>query len=472
MAKYYLDEQGLERLVSFIKDELSNKVNIGDQVELPNNLIYQEDLVDYAKLTDIPEQPDLSPYALQADLVDYALADDLNNYATIASLDDYATNDDLDALEAKVTGVYHFKGNVENLEALQAIENPEEGDVYNIVDTGMNAAWNGEMWDEFGTTVDLSDYAKLEDVQAIALAEVNRILYSGNAATVSDRAGIVAMINNDEPEVEITLNKNLTLTSYLTVPEGKDVTLDLNGNTITASTAAFVQGGNLTVKNGTINTTSTGIAARGGATVTVENANITSSRSNGITATESDVIVESGSITSQEAGVVGFKDSNIIINGGVITGIDNGPIMGNGSAAGSQNDGTNMNVVMNGGTLIAHIQSAGYVACGVYVPNSGSFTMNGGEIISDGAGIVMRGGQVNLNGGRIVANGESGVKGKVGDSRIVVGPYAIVYDAQSRYPAMDTLELNIASGMILEGTDGDIDYILENGVEANVTDNR
>jgi len=88
-----------------------------------------------------------------------------------------------------------------------------------------------------------------------------------------------------------------------------------------------------------------------------------------------------------------------------------------------------MNVVMNGGTLIAHIQSAGYIACGVYVPNTGSFTMNGGEIISDGCGLCMRGGQVNLNGGSIIANGASGVEGKVGDSRVVVGPYAVVYDA-------------------------------------------
>ena len=472
MAKYYLDEEGLERLVSYIKDELNNKVNVGDQIELPADLVYEEDLDDYAKLTDIPESPDLSPYALSADLLDYATLNDLNQYATVQSLEDYATNNDLETLEAKVTGIYHFKGNVADLEALQAIENPEEGDVYNIIDTGMNAAWTGEVWDEFGTTVDLSDYAKLEDVQAIAIAEVNRILYSGASATVSDKDGLAAMIANDEPIVEITLNKNLTLPSRIIIPEDKEVILDLGGNTLTGTTPLAVTGGSLTLKNGNVNASSYAVVAQDGATVTVDGANITSSRANGISATASDVIIESGSVTAQEAGVLGMKDSNIIINGGLITGIDNGPIMGNGSPAGSQNDGTNMNVVMNGGTLVAHIQSAGYIACGVYVPNSGSFTMNGGEIISDGAGIVMRGGQVNLNGGRIVANGASGVKGKVGDSRIVVGPYAVVYDAQSRYPAMDTLELNIAAGMILEGTDGDIDYVLESGVEANVTDNR
>ena len=146
--------------------------------------------------------------------------------------------------------------------------------------------------------------------------------------------------------------------------------------------------------------------------------------------------------------------------------------MGNGSAAGSANDGTNMHVVMNGGKLIAKIQSAGYTACGVYVPNSGSFIMNGGEIISDGAGLVMRGGKVTLNGGKITANGAAGATGKVGDSRVVVGSYAVVYDANSKYPAMDSLELIVGKDMILEGTDGDIQTILADGVEANITDNR
>ena len=32
--------------------------------------------------------------------------------------------------------------------------------------------------------------------------------------------------------------------------------------------------------------------------------------------------------------------------------------------------------VMNGGKLIAHISSAGYIACGVYMPNNGKFIMN------------------------------------------------------------------------------------------------
>ena len=99
--------------------------------------------------------------------------------------------------------------------------------------------------------------------------------------------------------------------------------------------------------------------------------------------------------------------------------------------------------------------------------------MNGGEIISDGCGICMRGGQVNIGANaKITANGATGVTGKVGDSRVVVGPYAIVYDANSKYPAVNTLELNIADGAQLVGTDGDIDVLLAEGYTANINDNR
>lgn len=484
MAKYYLDEPGLERLVAYIQDELGNKVSKGEQVTLPDDLVYEADLADYAKKSDIPEGQDLSEYAKVADLADvvrdadlapYALASSLSNYATVASLEDYATDADLESLRGEVTGVYHFRGSVADLAALQAIQNPAAGDVYNIEDTGMNAAWTGEVWDEFGTTVDLTDYMLSEDVQAISIPTVDSILYGGKCAVVSDLAGLNAMLANDNAEVDVTLSNDVVLTSIVTVPEGKKLNLDLGGNSLSASAVAlYVNGGEAVISNGSVSSSSNdAIVVRDGGTVTIDGADVTSTRSNAISAKEATIVVNSGTITSQEAGLLGLKDSNIVINGGVIEGIDNGPVMGNGSAAGSANDGTNMNVVMNGGKLVAHIQSAGYIACAVYVPNSGSFTMNGGEIESDGCGICMRGGTVNIGAdAKITATGATGVLGKVGDSRVVVGPYAIVYDANSKYPAMDTLELNIADGAQLVGTDGDISVILADGVEANIHDNR
>lgn len=268
------------------------------------------------------------------------------------------------------------------------------------------------------------------------------------------------------------MNKDLSTPSTLIIPEGKTVVLDLNGSTLSGPVPLAVMGGTLDIKNGTVSSVGGSIIARAGGTVIVDNATITSTGSNAISATDSEVIINDGLITSQEAGIAGFKNSQVTINGGTLVGLDNCPVMGNGSGAGSANDGTNMNVVMNGGRLEAHIQSNGYIACGVYVPNSGSFTMNGGEIVSDGAGIVMRGGTVNLNGGKITATGASGTKGKVGDSRVTVGPYAVVYEAESRYPAYETLELNIGPNMVFEGTDGDLNVLLADGMTANIHDNR
>ena len=474
MVKYYLDEPGLERLVAYIQDELSNKLNKNDQIALPEDLVHEADLSVYAKKSDIPEGQDLSEYAKSADFADVVREAALANLATKAELEDYATEDALESLRGEVTGVYHFRGSVADLEALQAIENPSAGDVYNLEDTGMNAAWTGEIWDEFGTIADLTDYMLKADVQAMSIPTVDSILYGGKNAVVSDIAGLKAMLANDKPEVNVTLSDDVALDSIITVPEGKKLNLDLGGNSMSASgIAIYVNGGEAVISNGSVSSSANdAITVRNGGSVTIDGADITSSRSNAISAKEATIVVNSGSVTSQEAGLLGLKNSNITINGGTITGLDNGPVMGNGSAAGSANDGTNMNVVMNGGKLIAHIQSAGYVACGVYVPNTGSFTMNGGEIESDGAGIVMRGGQVNLNGGVINANGAHGVKGGVGDSNIVVGPYAVVYDQTAHYPAVNSMELNIGKDMILNGTDGDLSILVDEGVEANIHDNR
>lgn len=467
MEEKFLEKAEVEVLVQYFKDQLSNKINKGEveQVELPNDLVRTDDLNIYAKKNEIiSELPDNLVYN-----------NDLAAYATLNTLNNYASNADVEALRSLVQGVYHFKGSVNNLAALQAIENPEVGDVYNLADTGMNAAWTGTEWDDFGSIVDLAGYLREEDIQTISRQELNEILYNGSSAIVSNVESINAMIANDEPEVEIKLNKNLSGLSTITIPEGKKVTVDLGGNNIVSTgTTFYANGGELVLKNGSLTSNSNpAVIAQNGATVTVDGANIISAHHNGINATEAEVIINSGSITSQEAGIAGFKDSVITINGGTITGIDNGGLMGNGSPAGSDNDGSNMNVIMNGGKIIGHIQSAGYVACGVYVPNTGSFIMNGGEIESDGCGICMRGGLVKIGANaKITATGTSGVKGKVGDSRVVVGPYAIVYDANSKYPGMDSLELIIENGAQLSGTDGDIDTILAEGQVANITDNR
>lgn len=419
--KYYLDQEGLERLVNYINDSLSAKANT----------------------VDVPSKEDLARYIDEA--TGFIDQDELD-----AALADYVTDNDFDAFKETLQTVYHFRGSVENLAELQAIENPELGDVYNIKDTGMNAAWDGEAWDDFGSIVDLSGYLLDEDVDRIAIPTVDAILYGGKSAVISDAAGFNAMLTNDEPVVTVTLNKNIALSNGATIASDKKVILDLGDSTVSIpSNKELVVNGELVINgNGEID------AAKWGVNVYGPNAKVT---------------MNSGKVSAQESPMCIQGGAKFVMNGGELEGTDNCPLMGQGS---SGNGGTEM--IMNGGKLIAHITSAGYIACGVYMPNDGKFIMNGGEIVSDGVGLVMRAGEVELNGGSITANGTTGVKGKVGDSRVVVGPYAVVYDELAKYPGAKTGEfkLTIDEDMQLAGTDGDLDVLLSEGASANIIDNR
>lgn len=123
--KVYLDQEGLERLVTYIQAELSNKLSRDEQIVLPEDLVHTADLSnyakasevtnlvnsleDYAKKSDIPEEQDLSNYVRSATL---------NDYVTKVSLENYATVTDLERVEAKATSAYHVKGSVADLEAL------------------------------------------------------------------------------------------------------------------------------------------------------------------------------------------------------------------------------------------------------------------------------------------------------------------------------------------------------------------
>ncbi len=330
--------------------------------------------------------------------------------------------------------------------------------------------------------MDLTPYLPKEDVYPIGQDVLDALLYSGSKAVVSDQASINAMLANDEPEVEIIINDDMAVSAPITIEEGKSAIIDLDGNDLTraatrgaAGYVINVSGGDLLIKNGSVSNTGRAVLVQNGGTVTFENVNVSSSTDVAVdvTGADSKLTMESGKITAQESGVLITTNAAFEMNGGEIECWDNCPIQGNGTVK-PDNDQGHIDVVMNGGKLVAHIQSNGYTACGVYMPNSGKFTMNGGEIISDGAGLVMRAGEVELNGGSITAKGVSDFRGKVGDSRVVVGPYAIVYDESAKYPgvANGEFKLTIGKDMILAGTDGNVETLLSEGATANIIDNR
>ena len=306
-----------------------------------------------------------------------------------------------------------------------------------------------------------------------ALEAIVDVVVDGKKHETATLNDISSLMSGSEEKFVISLTEDIdagSVDSAITVPAGKRAIIDLNGHEITGKNVLLnVEGGEAIVRNGSFNSNGKTIRVSGGGKLTVEDAEITSTRSNGVNLTDAGTsfTFNSGKIRAQEFGVIITFGSEFVMNGGIVEGVDNCAIGGNGT------DGQgNITMTINGGTLVGHIKTEGYIACGIYHPNSGTLNFNGGEIISDGCGICMRGGTVNLNGGKIKAKGEFGVDGMVGDSRVVVGPYAVVYDESAKYPAVDTMELNIAKGANLYGTDGDLQILLSDGATANINDRR
>lgn len=115
---------------------------------------------------------------------------------------DYATNEVVQAefesydktikayVDSKLTAVYTYKGSVANDQALPA-QDQTVGDVYNVEDTGKNVAWDGEKWDELGGTVDLSAYAKTENVNAQLATKANQAQIDTLASDVDNIGNVV-----------------------------------------------------------------------------------------------------------------------------------------------------------------------------------------------------------------------------------------------------------------------------------------
>ena len=113
--KVYLDQEGLEKVVRYIHNELSYKMDKTDFENFdPENVVHLADLSDYAKKDEVVAQlPDNLVY-------DNDIADVLRE----ADLDALATKEELEAVNQKASSAYHVKGSVANLAALEAVENP------------------------------------------------------------------------------------------------------------------------------------------------------------------------------------------------------------------------------------------------------------------------------------------------------------------------------------------------------------
>ena len=94
-------------------------------------------------------------------------------------------DDKISALSTKLTSIFKFKGSKDNLDAIQAIESPETGDVYHNSANGGEYVYDGTQWELLGLSIDLEPYAKTVDVTS-TINTAKEELSSTITATTAD----------------------------------------------------------------------------------------------------------------------------------------------------------------------------------------------------------------------------------------------------------------------------------------------
>ena len=271
-------------------------------------------------------------------------------------------------------------------------------------------------------------------VMAIGLCSVS---WATEPASVNSAETLQTAIANGG---EVKLDANITLTSMLTIPADKTVTLDLNGLSITSAGKVIKNNGILTItdtKGGgkIISTGTTAVGVGDNSKTTIKTAIIES--------------VEGAVITGYATG------ATINIEDGIFSASDNAVVAGNGNrtneAGAERTVGNTINI--SGGTFNGQIKTPTYVACGIYAPWKDTINVTGGTFnITGGAGIVARAGNVTVT--NAVFNTTGNATGKVGDSRVVVPCSAIVFDSEAAYPALtNTSAISVEGGTFTSEAD-------------------
>ena len=267
------------------------------------------------------------------------------------------------------------------------------------------------------------------------------------AEEINTAEELVELLNDESFSGIMKLAAPMDLTSTFTIKGNQDITIDLNNQTINSTNTLFniTEGGQLTLTGKGNVSTSGNIANVYAGQLIIEDGTYDSNAGNyGAAAISSNakIIFNGGKLTTQEAGLMAFDGGEIVMNDGEIAPRDNFAIGTNGSAGRGGNT-----ITINGGKLVGNIQSAGYEAIGVYLPNDDIFIMNDGEIIANGgAGIVQRGGSCTIKGGTITATGTPGATGWVGDNKTKMSQSAVIYHETANYPAKDSMYLKITGG--------------------------
>ena len=197
-------------------------------------------------------------------------------------------------------------------------------------------------------------------------------------------------IKTKDAQGKITLDEDVTITSYIPVKDGNNVTVDLNSHKITreGGTVFNVTDGSLTV-NGAGEVTHTGnatmIVADVGTTVTFENVTVTTSATSTNAAfvanSASTLTINGGSITSTSGNGVSSQGGDVTVTGTKITVQDGIALFA--SKANAKMTATNVTVIANSTQL--NVTAVGVSDDGILVLNDTSITTTVGHAIVAGA---------------------------------------------------------------------------------------
>ena len=310
-------------------------------------------------------------------------------------------------------------------------------------------------------------------VLALSLLPAAAFAADGDVAQVGEQTytTVAAAIEAAKDGGTVKLLANVKSAEAVKIAAGVDVVLDLNGHTLenTAGHGIVVEGGKLTLQDSTATqpVDESGevpaIKYNGGAVIgkvdgvfttkggefTLLSGKVQSNHNIGVSvegnitpggdereAIASKAYLKGGYVLAQEYGASAQgKGAYLSVEGDAfVEAKDNAAVGGNGTVSADANrGGTVMDI--KGGTLVSHIQSKGYIACGVYHPQNGQLNISGGVIVAEGGvGVLMRAGKLNMTGGMIITTGTA--SGKVGDSRIISNCYGVFVDREAGYPGV------------------------------------
>ena len=295
------------------------------------------------------------------------------------------------------------------------------------------------------------------------------------AASVAKDGDTITMVSDTQLDSAVVMNKELTL--------------DLAGYTITGSASALsaiAVTGNLTITDSTAkeepvvspdyetvdyeagkieiaSSKGAAVSVQEGGQLTVEGGILKNTRNIGLGVhgnsdpetwsnhpIDSTATINGGLVLAQEYGIGVYGNGAVLnVNDGVISTVDNAAVAGNGSCNADVNYG-GTTIHISGGTLIGHITTPGYIANGIYHPQSGVLDITGGTIYADnGLGVLMRNGELNVSeNATIIATGDE--SGQVGDHPADMPGNAVVIDFTSGYnhnnETNDTRKVSISGG--------------------------